>query len=72
MTDLVEAARYEHRVQADLAQLYLGSEGIEAVLFDTGHASMWGSVGGLFMPIRLMVLDEDLTAARELLRDYSG
>ena len=35
MTDLVEAGRYSSRVEADLARLYLESEGVEAVLFDT-------------------------------------
>ena len=68
MTDLVEAARFDNGVQADLARLYLESEGIEAVLFDTGHHSMWGSIGGLFMPVRLMVLDEDLERAQQLLK----
>ena len=67
MTDLVEAARYEHRVQADLAQLYLGSEGIEAVLFDTGMNSFYGILGALLFPVRLMVRQEDLAAARLLL-----
>jgi hypothetical protein len=28
---------------------------------------MWGLIGGLFMPVRLMVLDEDLDQARKLL-----
>ena len=64
MTDLVEAARYHNRIEADLARLYLESEGIEAVLFDTGINS---SYGGLFMPVRLMVLDEELARARWLL-----
>ena len=72
MTDLVEAARFDSRIEADLARLYLGSEGVESILFDTGHHSMWGSLGGLFMPVRLMVLDEDLAAAKELLRDYTS
>jgi hypothetical protein len=67
MTDLVEAARYNSRVEADLARLYLESEGVESVLFDTeinqGYA-------GLLMPVRLMVLDEDVVEARRLLGDY--
>lgn len=71
MTDLVEAGRYNTQIEADLARLYLASEGVEAILFDTGHNSMWGLIGGLFMPIRLMVLDEDLAEARRLLRDYT-
>jgi hypothetical protein len=66
VTDLVEAARYNSRVEADLARLYLGSEGIEAVLFDTEINT---SYGGLFMPVRLMVLDEDADMARRLLAE---
>lgn len=64
MTDLVEAARFNTRVEADLARLYLQSEGIEAVLFDTEINYFYG---GLFMPIRLMVLDEDVGEAEALL-----
>lgn len=64
MTDLVEAARYNNRTEADLARLYLESEGIEAILFDTEINCFYG---GLFMPVRLMVLDEDLARAQRLL-----
>lgn len=64
MTDLVEAARYTTRVEADLARLYLESEGVDSVLFDT-EVNYFS--GGLFMPVRLMVLDEDLELARSLL-----
>ena len=68
MTDLVEAARYNSRVEADLARLHLDSEGVESVLFDSEINS---SYGGLFMPVRLMVLDEDLAQARRLLAEKS-
>ena len=64
MTDVVEAARYNSGVEADLARLYLESEGVQSVLFDTEINHFYG---GLFMPVRLMVLDEDLERARELL-----
>jgi hypothetical protein len=64
VTDLVEAARYNSRVEADLARLYLESEGVESVLFDTEINYFYG---GLFMPIRLMVIDDDLERARQLL-----
>jgi len=64
VTDLVEAARFNSRVEADLARLYLDSEGVEAVLFDTEINYVYG---GLFMPVRLMVLDEDLECAQRLL-----
>jgi hypothetical protein len=66
VTDLVEAARYNSRVEGDLARLYLGSEGVESVLFDSEINS---SYGGLFMPVRLMVLDEDAEVARRLLAE---
>lgn len=66
MSDVVEAARYGSRVEADLARLYLESEGVQSVLFDTEINHVYG---GLFMPVRLMVLDEDLDRARRLLRD---
>lgn len=64
MTDLVEAGRYGSRIEADLARLYLESEGVESVLFDTEINYFYG---GLFMPVRLMVLDEDLQRAQRLL-----
>ena len=68
MTDLVEAARYTTRVEADIARLYLESEGVEAVLFDTEVNYFYG---GLFLPVRLMVLDEDFDQARRLLAEKS-
>ena len=68
MTDLVEVAAYNSRIEADLARLYLESEGVEAILFD---AEINSSYGGLFMPVRLMVLDEDLDRARRLLAEKS-
>ena len=68
MTDLVEAARFNTRVEADLARLYLESEGVESVLFDTEINYFYG---GLFLPVRLMVLDEDAEQARRLLAEKS-
>lgn len=69
MTDLVEAARFNSRVEADLARLYLESEGVESVLFDTEINYFYG---GLFLPVRLMVIDEDVERARQLLASASG
>ena len=68
VTDLVEAARYSSRIEADLARLYLESEGVDAVLFD---AEINHFYGGLFLPVRLMVLDGDLGAAQRLLAEQS-
>lgn len=64
MTDIVEAARFNSRIEADLARLYLQSEGVDALLFDTEINHFYG---GLFLPVRLMVLDEDADLARRLL-----
>jgi hypothetical protein len=68
VSDVVEAGRFSSRVEADLARLYLDSEGIESVLFDTEINYFYG---GLFMPVRLMVLDEDLELAQRLLKEKS-
>jgi hypothetical protein len=63
---LVEAARFDNRTEAELARLNLGAEGIEAVLFD---AEMHSFGFGPMMPVRLMVLEEDLELAREILAE---
>ena len=63
---LVELARFQTKVEADLVKLLLEAEGFDAVLFDEGM----NYIGlGSIMPIRLMVLDSDYMAAAELLID---
>ncbi len=59
---LVELGVYYDRFEAEIACGRLRSEGIEAVLFDSGFVST-----GVGFPVRLMVLDEDLTEARAIL-----
>ena len=64
MSEVVELSRYQTRTEAELTRLFLASAGIEAVLFDAEMNSYgWGPM----MPVRLMVLDEDLDQARMLL-----
>ena len=70
MTDLVEAARFDTRIEADLARLYLENEGIGATLFDADINNVFGWFYVLLLPVRLMVLDEDLAEAHRLLREY--
>jgi hypothetical protein len=61
---VVEVARFDNRIAAELARLNLQAEGIDAVLFDAEMSSFgWGPM----MPIRLMVLEEDQADARKLL-----
>jgi hypothetical protein len=63
---LVELARFDSRIEADLARLLLLAEGLEAVLFDAEMNSFgWGPM----MPVRLMVLDEDRERAERLLAE---
>ena len=69
MSGLVEAAQFHNRIEADLARLFLKSEGIEAVLFDTEINYFYG---GWFMPVRLMVIEDDLETARDLLERAPG
>ena len=64
MSGLVEAARFQSRIDADLARLVLENGGIDAFLFDAEINSMYG---GLFMPVRLMVAADDLGEAQSLL-----
>ena len=62
---LVELGRYPTRVDAELARLALGAEGIDAVILDAEANSFFG--GGGLIWVRLMVLEVDLEDARELL-----
>ena len=61
---LVELARFDNRIEAEVAKLNLEAEGIDAVLFDAEISHFYG---GWFLPIRLMVLDEQLGDARAVL-----
>lgn len=61
---LVELARFDNRIEAEVARLNLEAEGIDGVLFD---AEIGHFFGGWFLPIRLMVLDEDVDQARTVL-----
>ena len=61
---LVELARFDNRVEAEVARLNLEAEGVGAILFDAEMNSYgWGPM----MPMRLMVLEEDLPEAQRLI-----
>ena len=67
MTDVVQAARFDKPFQAELCRIFLESHGIHAVVFD---AQSYGYSEGALVGVRVMVLDEDLAEAREVLRSY--
>ena len=61
---LVELARFDNRIDAEVARLNLEAQGIDAVLFDAEISHFYG---GWLLPIRLMVLQEQLEEARAVL-----
>lgn len=67
MSGLVEAGRFNWPYQAELARAFLESHGLHAVVFDT-QSSAYSD--GAMVGVRLMVLDDDLAEARNLLKDY--
>ena len=63
---LVELARFQTKVEADLARLLLEAEGFAPVLFDEGM----NYIGlGYMMPIRLMIVEEEYQPAAAVLID---
>jgi len=69
VSTLVEAARFNWPYQAELARTFLGSHGVEAIVFDTQSS---GYSDGALVGVRLMVLDDDLEEARKLLAEYDA
>ncbi|HWH22833.1 MAG TPA: DUF2007 domain-containing protein [Allosphingosinicella sp.] len=63
---LVEIARFDNRVSADIVRSRLAAEGVDAILFDEGLASL--GIGSL-TPVRLMVDEDEEGAAQALLND---
>ncbi len=61
---LVELAVYSNSFEAGVAQSALADEGIESYIFDVGMAAF---AFGAVISIRLMVLDEEWEAARQVL-----
>jgi hypothetical protein len=60
---LVELGTYYDRFEAEIVCGRLRSEGIDALVFDTGLSASHGGA----LPVRLMVLDKDKDAAQRLL-----
>jgi hypothetical protein len=69
VSGLVEAGRFNWPYQAELFRLFLGSHGVEAIVFDTQSS---GYSEGALVGARVMVLDEDLDEARKLLAEYDS
>lgn len=65
---LVELVRLPNGAEAELLRGRLEYAGVHAVCFDAGM-NIAESVG-IMIPVRVMVLDEDLAEARALLVDF--
>jgi hypothetical protein len=63
---LVELAMFHDPVAAQMVRFRLAADGIEAVLFDAGLSSLGL---GTMSPARLMVDEDDLDAAKEILAE---
>ena len=64
---LVELARFDTRVEADLARLALEAAEIDAIIFDAEANSFFG--GGGLIGVRLMVLEEEFEEALVILNE---
>ena len=62
---LVTLARFTFLGQAESARIALDSEGIDSILFDESQAANIG--GGVLIPIRLQVYEDDVEAAKAVL-----
>ena len=67
---LVELVRLPNGAEAELLRGRLESAGVHAVCFDAGM-NIAESVGFL-IPVRIMVLDEDLAEARALMEEFDA
>jgi hypothetical protein len=59
---LVELGAYANAMEAAMVRGRLDAEGIDSVAFDAGMNIADG--GGFLIPVRVMVLDDDLEAAK--------
>ena len=62
---LVEFGRFSNAMEAMMVKGRLEAEGIDAVVFD--HGMNIADSSGWLVPVRVMVLDDDLAAAKEIL-----
>jgi hypothetical protein len=67
---LVEVVRSNDLVHLSWAQAMLQAEGIPFLLADAHISSVEGSIGAF--PRRLLVLEEDLERARQVLAEAAG
>jgi hypothetical protein len=67
---LVELLRLPARLQAEVLVAQLGSQGVKAVVFDSGPEAF--EIPSLVLGVRVMVAESDLALAREMAEELLG
>jgi hypothetical protein len=62
---LVLLARYYNSFESGLARSVLAENGVQSFVFD--NEMSWEGFGGVIIPVRLMVDEDDLDEARRIL-----
>ena len=67
MSGLVEVARFDTPMRAELARMFVESYGLNALVFD---GNLYNNSEGALIGVRLMVPEDETDEALEALRDY--
>ena len=67
MSGLVEVARFDSPIKAELARMFVESDGLNAIIFD---GNLYNNSEGALIGVRLMVPEDELDEALEALREY--
>jgi hypothetical protein len=67
VSGLVEVARFDSPIKAELARMFVESYGLNAIIFD---GNLYNNSEGALIGVRLMVPEDELDEALEALREY--
>ena len=67
MSGLVEIARFNTQIRAELARMFVESYGLNAIVLD---GNLYNNSEGALIAVRLMVPEDEADEALEALRDY--
>ena len=67
MSGLVEVARFDTPLRAELARMFVESYGLNALVLD---GNLYNNSEGALIGVRLMVPADEADEAREALRNY--
>ena len=67
MSGLVEVARFDTQIRAELARMFVESYGLNAIVLD---GNLYNNSEGALIAVRLMVPEDEAEEALEALRHY--